>query len=507
MLSSLLRNLKTHFKNQRSDTQVSVKAARAAEERNDFTLALALLEKTYVDYPQSRECHVALGRVAAKAGRLSDSIATLSNAIKKWPDDAELETTLANVLILNFQPEIAAQHFRRALAIHAQHIPAMIGLANALRELGNFDSAVQILTDASTLSPPRAELFDNLGLVLQDLGRTEESIAMFTRALQLKPALHEAALHRGFTYLLAGDFEKGWIGYERRFVNSETPSLEHEIPRWEGERLASDTLFIASEQGIGDEIMFASCIPDVQVRTSPIILECSSKLTCLFSTSFPGIAVVEKGKINSYANELKKISHTIPIGSLPALLRRNKSHFPKHAGYLIADGFKRKTWRDRLSNVGPGPKIGIVWSGGTRETRQKIRSISLSNWTPILSISGIHFISLQHTPCDDELRSFREQTGVRITHWQDAVTDVEQTAALVSELTLIISVQTAIVHLGGALGKPVWALVPARPEWRYLYAGSTLPWYPSVRLFRQAHPGNWASTIQEVALALQAFRL
>ncbi|RPI48731.1 MAG: hypothetical protein EHM59_00630 [Betaproteobacteria bacterium] len=194
----------------------------------------------------------------------------------------------------------------------------------------------------------------------------------------------------------------------------------------------------------------------------------------------------------------------IAAGSLPLYFRRRLEDFPRHHGYLRAAPERIAHWRQRLASLGPGLKVGLSWVGGALKTRRALRSIGLPQLSPVLRSPGAHFVSLQYTRCEADIDAFTRDSGIAIHHWPEAIADYDETAALVSALDLVISVTTSIVHLAGALGKPAWILVPTVAEWRYLRSGCSMPWYPSVRLHRQAVLGDWVPVVEEIRSALCA---
>jgi len=194
----------------------------------------------------------------------------------------------------------------------------------------------------------------------------------------------------------------------------------------------------------------------------------------------------------------------VAIGSLPRRFRNALADFPAHDGYLEADPGKVAAWRRRLAGLPGARKIGISWRGGMKSSRQSMRSVPLERWLPIFGQPDVAFVSLQYTECRAELGELERIHRVRVHHWQEAIDDYDETAALVCALDLVLSVQTSIVHLGGALGRPVWVMVPAVAEWRYLQSGERMPWYPSVRVWRRHEAGDWDTVIGSVARALAA---
>jgi len=237
------------------------------------------------------------------------------------------------------------------------------------------------------------------------------------------------------------------------------------------------------------------------------VIECSPKLETLFRRSFSAARVYAPIADRAPPPDAQKapIDMQIPIGSLPLHFRRSRAEFPRHSGYLKGDPVRIDAWRERLAALGPGLTIGVSWQGGTHKSRRPVRSMALERWQPILRRSNAHFIDLQYTDCGAELAALRTDTGIQIHSWDAVRTDYEETAALVSALDLVISVCTAVIHLGGALGRPVWVMAPYSPEWRYGIAGEEMPWYPSVRVFRQAAFGEWDAVVERVAQSLTGF--
>ena len=265
-------------------------------------------------------------------------------------------------------------------------------------------------------------------------------------------------------------------------------------------------VLVYGEQGLGDEIMFASCLPEIIDAASRCIIECSGKLEHLFRRSFPRARIYAAAADRPVPEpgRAEAIDCEVPSGSLPLYLRQSIGDFPRHDGYLVADPRRVAAWRERLLAFGPGLKVGISWRGGTHQTRSPLRSIPLSQWEPVFKAADTQFVSLQYGECRGELDELAARQGIRVTHWQEAIDDYEETAALLDALDLVISVCTSVVHLGGALARPVWIMAPYSPEWRYGFAGETMPWYPSVRIFRQPSFGNWPAVITTVARELSS---
>lgn len=490
--------------------------------------------------PDLVDAYIDLGNICKLQGDGRAAEACYRAALVNDPDAAAAHYNLALVLRHNGQYDMALQHLEHACALLPDFEDAVRERAQCLILMERHDEARLLLAEAVARSPgsgplqaclgfvyqkmhcPQAalekyelarrlgradaELFGNLAVVLQDLGRINDALACYDRAIELQddPKLRRLPIfHRALARLLMGDFS-AWCDYELRLISEDCPRRTVSAPRWEGAELAGRTILIYGEQGLGDEIMFASCIPDVMARAKHCVIECSPKLESLFRRSFPAATVYAATPERRVPDEIaaRGIDCEVPAGSLPLHVRRHVSDFPRQPGYLKADPQRVAYWRRRLDGLGAGLKVGISWQGGTHKTRSPLRSVPLAQWLPILRCPGVRWVSLQYGDADAALAELRTQHGIHVAHWQEAIDDYDETAALMGALDLTISVCTAVIHLGGALGRPVWVMAPLSPEWRYGIAGETMPWYPSVHVFRQSVFGEWSPVILRVARQL-----
>src|SRR5262249_47720454 len=329
------------------------------------------------------------------------------------------------------------------------------------------------------------------GIAAQELMRLDEALAAYQRALEMKPAYVPARWRRSVVALLKGEFDNAWDDYELRHLSEDRPQRRFPQVRWGGESLAGKTLLVYAEQGLGDEIMFASCLPDALALAQHCVIDCHPKLEPIFRRSFPA-ATVHGGHQTEDASWL---AHhpvpecQIPIGSLPRLLRTRLDNFPSHSGYLRSDPHRARAWRRQLDATGSQLKVGLSWRGGTQVSRGRLRSLTLEQLLPVLQVRGVQFVNLQYTDTARERSELEQRHGLRIMHWQEAIDDYDETAALIAALDLTLSVSTSVVDLVGALGRPAWVMTPFSPDWRYGHSGEGMVWYPSVRLFRQARFG------------------
>lgn len=415
----------------------------------------------------------------------------------------ELLRTYVRLLLDTGARGAARSVSERARARHPQWAESWLALGLARYSEHRYAEALECYAQAAALGAAGADFHTHRAMALHHLGRFDDALAAYARALALEPGHALARFHASLTRLLRGEFEAAWPDYELRLASAALPPRARRYPRWDGAVAGAPTVLVYGEQGLGDEIMFASCVPDLQRSGVRCVLECRPALVGLFARAFPEARVYASASESAPPSPAPAIDAEIPIGSLPLHFRRAAADFPRHRGYLKADPSRVAHWRARLDALGAGLAVGISWRGGTDASRAGMRSIALEDWLPLLRTPGARFVSLQYTrEAAAEVEAFTARHGIAIAHWPEALDDYEETAALVSALDLTVSVCTAVVHLAGALGREVWVLAPAVPEWRYGVAGESLPWYPSARMFRQQEAGCWAPTLTAAALAL-----
>jgi tetratricopeptide (TPR) repeat protein len=394
--------------------------------------------------------------------------------------------------------EEAIACYESALQIDAANAKAHFNLGNVYKDLGQPTEASACYRRALYVEPGLTEAHINLGVVLQQLGRLDDALASHDRAVEQRREDAEAHFHRAGTLLMKGDYARGWDEYEWRWRYDLTPRT-FAAPAWNGEDLADQTLLIHGEQGVGDEIFFASCVPDVLALSRQCLIECDPRLVPLFARSFPLAEVVARPLSNDEA-DLAGITAHSPAGSLPRFLRRTSADFPKRLRYLAACPKQRRDWSRRLAELGHGLKVGISWRGGGKTIQLRRRSTALAQWQPVFAVPGVKFVDLQYGTTPAELVEAAGLLDAPLQHWDhlDPLKDLDGFAALVAELDLVISVDNATVHMAGALGVPVWNLLPFAPTWRWQLGRDETSWYPSMRLVRQPKHGDWSPVFQEV---------
>lgn len=485
-----------------------------------YQLAMAQLKsQRYEDARDNLEisCHIdatsalpflGLGHVYRELRMHSDSLSYYLKAITLAPTspDAYYYAGLAYYNLLDIDQ--SRLHLERALQLYPSMALAWAKLGVIDREQGLSDNALTKLHTAVAHDPNYLEAKCQIGVTHQDRGDFDTAGFWFDEVLARSPSYLQARWHKAYAELLAGNYESGWQLYEARLHVESMKIRRFPFPMWEGQELKDKTILIYSEQGLGDEIMFSSCFPDILRQAKRCFIECDVRLVSLFRRSFDKAEIF--GEIGSkeiiMRAQQESIDFVHPAGSLPLFLRRHIHDFPKHTGYLFAEPSDRNEIRAQLAALGNGLKVGIAWRGGVAGTRAVVRSIPLLSWGTILNTKGTHFISLQYTECSQEIVAAQDQYGVTITQWKQNIDDLDQMAALISELDLVISVCTATAHMTGALGVPLWILAPATPEWRYGFKGTIMPWYPSARIFRQDRLQDWEELLNLVSLELSKFR-
>jgi tetratricopeptide (TPR) repeat protein len=333
---------------------------------------------------------------------------------------------------------------------------------------------------------------NNLALFSLHAGDHDQCVKLCERSLAIQPDQPEVHETRAYAHLMYGRFEEGWKDWEWSLGSKYRPHIGTE-PYWEGQK--GIDLLLRGEQGIGDEISFASCLPDV-AKECRVTLECDYRLHGLFSRSFPDVKVVGS-RIGEKRGVFENHDYRALLGSLARHYRNKPEDFPG-TPYLVPDPERRLQWKALLDTL-PGKKIGIAWTGGKLNTFRERRSMKLERLLPILR-TGHTFVSLEYKNPDDEIADLKAKHGIEVKHWPRATesNDYDDTAALVSELDLVISATTAVVHLCGALGKECLVMAPKKPRWFYQRQGSRIPWYQSVEVFRQGK--DWP--IAEIAARL-----
>jgi tetratricopeptide (TPR) repeat protein len=452
--------------------------------------------------PQMGSAHVALARAEVGKGETREALHSIERAIQAGERSAEVYKLRGELSFeLGNMPD-ALDSYRTALAASPDDASAHTSLGYLLlSQCADYEAGAWHLERAVELAPDDPVVQFNYTVLLMHRGELERTVALCEHLLSAHPEMQEVRLNKAIALLTMGRYDVAWEDYEARKTARGYPRRSRSFPEWQGSSLNGRGILIEAEQGLGDEIMFASCFGEIVERAGRCVIECSPKLQPLFARSFAAATVIASSAVIDDALS-SGIDFRVSAGSLPRFLRSSQAQFPYHPGYLHPDPDLQKAWRKRLDSLGRGMKIGLSWRGGIVSTRHALRSVPLEVLAPLLRTGGCHFIDLQYGDTTAERTDLERATGLRVHHWDEAIDDLDQCAALISSLDLVISVCTAAVHMTGALGRPAWILVPQNPEWRYLAVGEHLPWYPSATLIRQARGSDWSAVITEVARRL-----
>ena len=468
--------------------------------------AIENFKKTLDLNPDFAQGYNNIGNVFSENNMQDEAIDAYKKALELKPDYAEAYYNLGNALSEKNMREEAVEKYRKALELKPDFTDAYVNIGIAFIEEGLTDEAINNFKKALMLDPEYAKAYHNLGVALANRGMVNKAVSNYQNSLMLKPDYAETHKNLGIVYLLSKDFDKGWKEYEWRLLADKNRVFSG--VRWDGSYLNGKTLLIHAEQGVGDEIMFASCLTDVLSLEGNYMLECDGRLMPLFRRSFPGITVIRRsGRDERQSEFMPQTDFHIYAGSLPLHFRPDLSSFPQHRSYLIPDEQKVEIWRAKLKKLGEGLKVGIAWRGGLKANIKLTRSISLEQWYRVFSLQGIHFINLQYGDCVKELKEINDKTGVTIHDWDyaDPLKDLDGFAAQIAALALVISVDNSTVHMAGAIGVPVWTLLPDACDWRWMQDFEDTPWYESVRLYRQRSFGDWESVLKRVETHLRDY--
>ena len=436
--------------------------------------------------------------------RHAEALAPLERAIQILPADAEAHIQ-RGVALLNLERNAEAlESFDRALALRPDASEVLNNRGIALTVTGRLSEALESFVRSAVQSGTTAEHHINIGIVLRILGRHREAAVSFGRALAHKPEDPSARFALAFLHLTLGEFAQGWPLYEARFDVPAlgNPARHFSAPRWNGkEPLGGKTLLVHAEQGLGDVIQFCRYLPLLAAQGASIVFEVMPSLKALLRTLPPAIRLVGRGE------PLPSVDYYCPLLSLPLAFETRLDTIPAQVPYLTAEPQRAASWMQRLRAL-PGLRVGIAWQGNPAVERliwARGRSIPLVALDPLARLPGVRLVSLQKGPGVEQLRNvpFADRIvdlSADLDRGPDAFLD---TAAVMAGLDLVISSDTSVAHLAGALGRPVWTVLAASPEWRWGLSRSDSPWYPSMRLFRQTSDGDWNAVVVAIAEALQ----
>lgn len=501
-------------------------------EQSKLDESVAAFRQALALQPDFAEAHNNLGLVRAAQGHHDEAIAAYRRAIACKPTFAEAHNNLGIALRQMGQPEAAVASCREAARLRPELPEAHNNLGSALEELGRYDEAIESLNEALRLRPDfakahnnlgigywykgrfdeaaaayrraielmpeMAEAHNNLGNVLRDQGRFDEALASYRQAEELKPNYCDPHWNQSLVWLVQGDFERGWPEYEWRWQLKNFKRRQCSQPPWDGSPLEGRTILLAAEQGLGDTLQFIRYAPLVRQRGATVLAEVQKPLRQLLS----GVDGVDRWLVQGEATP--EFDVYAPLLSLPRLLDTTLATVPADVPYVHADPALVEKWRAELTSL-PGFKIGIAWQGSPQNRTDRGRSIPLERFEALARLPGVTLVSLQKGLGSEQIAAMGDRFqvidfGKRLDEESGPFMD---TAAVMKHLDLVVTCDSALAHLAGALGVPVWIALMLSPDWRWLLDRDDSPWYPTARLFRQTRVGNWHEVFERMAAALE----
>ena len=484
---------------------------RVEPENTDVLLKCGNAWRSLKLYEMALECYQSLLQIEPDhldglyyAGVMLYFLNQYEAAFKKFKRVVELNPKHVNaynelgVLSQHFnQNTQALACYEQALQLVPDHVLALYNRGNVLRLLNRPAEAIQNYDDVLRVMPQQHEVLNNKGNALRALNRLAEAHMCYQLAVQAKPDYADAYWNDALCLLLAGEFSHAWPLYEWRWASEFRFALRHfDQPQWLGQNLQGKTILLHAEQGLGDTLQFCRYASLIKARGAIVLFEVQNALLGVL-TGFKGVDV-----LLAQGEDLPHFDYHCPLLSLPGVLGTDLTSIPARVPYVFAQPQYQKKWRQRLARVAKTnkPKIGLVWAGNIAHSNDHNRSIALTQLQPILNLDA-SFIALQKELRDGDADYLAQHAEV---YWAGAsLYDFRDTAALISKLDWVITVDTAVAHLAGAMGKPVWILLPFSPDWRWLLDIQYSPWYPSARLFRQNAIGDWSGAINELTAATQ----
>jgi FKBP-type peptidyl-prolyl cis-trans isomerase 2 len=428
--------------------------------------------------------------------QLDEAISLYQKAIKLNPKHSGAFYNLGVAFQKLGQLDKAIVHYEIAIGLTQNLIEAHHNLGLAYKDIGQFDEAIICFQRVLQLQPDHANAYYNLGNTLVAKEQFSEAMQCYRKAVEINPGHADAHWSMGLMHLRLGNFDDGWKAYEKRWeLKDVMVKPRFKQPEWDGQGIEGRTILLYAEQGFGDTIQFVRYVPFVAERGAKVIVECQRELASLLTNTAGVSQIVAKGE------QYPDFDIHYPLLSLPLIFSTTAGTIPSKIPYINADPALVQKWRSKMGRDNSPVKVGLVWAGNPKLKFGHSRSCSLGAFAPLADRDDITFYSLQVGDASAQTKDAPAE--MRLVDYTGEIKDFADTAAFIQSLDLIISVDTAAAHLAGALGKPVWTLLPFVSDWRWMLEREDSPWYPTMRLFRQPAPADWESVIVRVKEALK----
>jgi Flp pilus assembly protein TadD len=486
---------------QTKKTAEAMESALRYQQSGNLQEAEHTYRKILREQPNNARVCFGLAFVLQEKGGADEAIPWYQKALKLNPQFVDALYNLGSIYHQKGQLDEAVSYYEKALQLNPQLAMAYNNLGSILQQKGRFDEAIGLYQKALQQNPGLISAYNNMGLVFQEKGRFDEAMGCHQKALSLNPDHATVHFNIAGLLLLHGDFENGWKEYEwrKKMPGYQARSLTRVL--WDGSDISGRTILLYSEkgyEGFGDTIQFVRYAPLLAERGAKVIVECQKELASLIRNA-GGVA-----QVISYGEKLPAFDLHCPYLSLPAVFRTTIRSIPSKIPYITADPGLVQKWRDRMAQDFSEFKIGLAWAGNLAHPRSQYRSCSLDQFSSLAQLDDITIYSLQKGEAAAMAKN--PPAGMKVVDYTEDFRDFSDAAALIENLDLVISVDTAAAHLAGALGKTVWTLLPFIPEWRWLLNREDSPWYPTMRIFRQPSAGDWKSVISRVVDELRKIK-
>ena len=477
-----------------------LKEASAAYSEDAVDLASSLCERGLAHAPENAELLHLQGLLLFRKGDFQNATGSIRKAMVQQPNQADFHNSLGVVLKKDGKVSEAIGAYQSTLSIKPNYAEALNNLGDAYVDNEQFMLAESNFRRAITFNRAYADAHYNLGNVLKEMGRLDEAISQFDLCLEIEGSHSGAHWNRSLTFLLAGNYQAGWPGHEWRFSQRNFPSARSmAAPLWQGESLEEKRLLIYVEQGLGDMLQFIRLIRPLLDQAEQVILECPSRFVALLKTFDERLQLIAAG------SELPGVDYHLPLMSLGGRLNLSSEAIPENGGYLQV----LPPWTDACSEKvslpeGSGKRIGIQWQGDSNYSADKNRSVPLENWASLWKVKNVQWVSVQQGYGLEQLSGAHPVLNAGV-HLDKGADGFVETAALLKQLDLFITTDTALVHLAGALNVPTWLILGEHPDWRWGLEGEQSPWYSTLRLFRQQERGEWSDVFEKIRAELESF--
>ncbi len=479
----------------------------AYERLGEYEPALKNCRKAISLRANYAEAYNCLGIVYGKQGFEDKAADCYRKSISINRNFADAHTNLAILLTRMGELDEALDSALKAVSLNPRSSKAQNNLGIIHNRKDQYEEAVAIFRTAIEIEPDNAEAYNNMGNAYSGMGSLEQALACHEQAISINPYNPSARNNISLIQLLAGNFHDGWSNFEGRFVAAENLLLKHfpgfNAPQWYGEDLASKRILIWGEQGVGDEVLFSSMIPDLIDAGANVVLQSDERLVPLFTRSFPGLICTSMEDFGTADNEGLVFDYHTPIGHIGKWVRPDQKSFPDRASYLVADPDLRNQLRDRYLDGGNRTIIGIAWNSKGPDYGES-KSILLAELRFLLESPDITFVDLQYGDTSDERTAFQKETGIQITHDDriDQMADLDGFASQVAAMDYVVTISNTTAHFAGALGIPSMVMLGSAPLWYWQLERDDCLWYPTARLFRQAQRSDWSDVVSQIAEAL-----